>query len=921
MAPGPGDAVEFLKTLWGSYKSDNAQCFTVVDIGVRPYYRHFCRGDDIFNAVREHVTALINTGVNVYYQVLPLAHKPQRGRGGAADVKTGMWLWADLDYKDRVESAPWDGCREYDDHALECYYVEGDKIIHVKRPSLGEVLAYVRDKVGDPTIVVDSGAGYHLYFKLTHEVDAETLRKLEEWVVDTLGADSKSKDLARILRLPGSVNPRVNRRVKVIYTSDAVYDPDELLQRVVKPRPQQRQDGGLRELQEGEILRIVELLREAYVPGRRQALCLYLSGWLAKANISPVSAARIIKTLYESTGDTDPLAQRVSTIAYSYRKAGINIMPYLDKIVEITGTRIYGAGEPLDAEIKGKSGLQEILEETLGEEKAINIITELTEILQTPSPFHGDFVIELIDFEKRIYAIADAKRKVIVFARRMKKNNKLKYQKKVAIVVPTHVVVYDSPIGGVRKYEITFVSNVLQKPLTIGPALLDEIADRLIAEGLVYKRRSIHDALSAVVGGFILRGRAEIRTTIESRGFYHIDDKIVAVGFDTSMPPVDELREALKLLNEIALVWYRQSIDKFATVVKWGATAPFSFARKQRGGWQPWLYLFGDAATGKTTLGRIVLKMWGLDSRHEKSGANIDTVPRLGYVVSESTFPTLVNEPGGALMKDDVVESIKAAIDGRVVRGKYHRGTYVEYPALAPLILTSNRPPPQDDALLRRFKIISFSFGEKIPPERQEEFKRTVEPRLDALSAVGRCIAHHVVNKPALLHASGDELLSLCYDAAGLDRPGWLDYEYTYVEDIVANTIENFVERLKKYVNDMYVRYVGRIAADTPNLFGRFKHLAANDLIPGVEIRLNNVAITKRLLDELGLDIPLKSLAEMMKWEYKPWKKRDGSTTKAAVAPLERIEELLVSEEAHNYTTQNNYNEHYDDYSYDHLRR
>ncbi|MEM0479145.1 MAG: hypothetical protein QXS16_02350, partial [Pyrobaculum sp.] len=133
------EAVEFLRTLWCSYKSDNAQCFTIVDIGARLYFRHFCHDDgDIFNAVYEHVAALMSLdNVNVYHQVLPLARRPERGRGGASDVKVGMWLWADLDYKREVESAEFEGCREYDDYALECYYVEGDKIIHVKRPSLG----------------------------------------------------------------------------------------------------------------------------------------------------------------------------------------------------------------------------------------------------------------------------------------------------------------------------------------------------------------------------------------------------------------------------------------------------------------------------------------------------------------------------------------------------------------------------------------------------------------------------------------------------------------------------------------------------------------------------------------------------------------------------------------------------------------
>ncbi|MEM0479139.1 MAG: hypothetical protein QXS16_02320, partial [Pyrobaculum sp.] len=854
--------------------------------------------------------------VNIYHQVLPLSRKPERGRGSAADVKVGKWLWADLDYKREVESAEFEGCREYDDYALECYYVEGDKIIHVKRPSLGEVLAYVRDKVGDPTIIVDSGAGYHLYFKLSREVDAETLRRLEAWVVDTLGADQHSKDLARILRLPGSVNPRVMRRARVIYTSDAVYDPDELLQRmqlltfasVHKPRHQQ----SLRELSDDEILRIASLLKQAYVPGYRQMLCLYLSGWLAKARVSPVSAARIIKILHRSTGDTDPLAQRLSTISYSYRKAGIDITQYIDKIAEFAGVQLYGVGPPIEAEVevKGKAGIQEIFEAVLDEERAITLLTDLAEIIQAPSPYAGDFIIEIVEYYNRmynrIYVVADTRRKEIVYAFRPSGTNKLVRKERVAVVVPTRVVIYDNPIGGVAKYEITFESKTRRRPLTIGPALLDEIADRLAAEGLVIKRNNIHDALSALVNGYITRGFAEVRTTIESRGFYHVDGKLVTVGVDMSMPPVDELREALKLLNELAWVWFGHVTDKFATVVKWGASAPFAYAKKQAfGEWTQFLYIYGDAATGKTTLGRIVLKLWGLDAAHEKTGANIDTVPRLGHVLSESTFPVLVNEPGGALSKDDVVEAIKAAVDGRVVRGKYHRGSYVEYPALAPLIFASNKMPPLDDALLRRFRVIHFSFSEKIQPERQEEFKRLVEPLLNKLSAIGRCIAHHVVNNQQLLRADGGELLGLCYDAAGFERPNWLSLEYVHYENPYLALTDEIIERLKKLVNDLYTRYIGRLQPDDPNAFGRFKRLVYEDMLPGVlAIDSETVAITTPLLQELGVgkDMSLKSVAEILGFDYK-LVKIGGRVYRAAVAKLSEIEKYLVSNPGAHTTT------------------
>ncbi|MEM4448602.1 MAG: hypothetical protein QW219_04255 [Fervidicoccaceae archaeon] len=190
----------------------------VIKEGIR--YKHFCLDDlkdydTILQRVKEYVSRL-GPSDHVYFQVLPLAQKPEKGRGSERDVKVGRWLWLDLDYKETVEKQEFEGCREGEDHALECYYTESGKVIHVKRPPLSEVLNQVRDRLGvEPWFIVDSGAGYHLYFRLSQEVDASTLKKLEAWLVEELGGDPQSKDLARILRLPGSVNPRVGRLVQL----------------------------------------------------------------------------------------------------------------------------------------------------------------------------------------------------------------------------------------------------------------------------------------------------------------------------------------------------------------------------------------------------------------------------------------------------------------------------------------------------------------------------------------------------------------------------------------------------------------------------------------------------------------------------------------------------------------------------------
>ncbi len=63
-----------------------------------------------------------------------------------------------------------------------------------------------------PSVIVDSGGGYHTYWLLTstrHLVDAserELFSRLQFRFVDWIGGDTQSKDLARVLRIPGTQN-------------------------------------------------------------------------------------------------------------------------------------------------------------------------------------------------------------------------------------------------------------------------------------------------------------------------------------------------------------------------------------------------------------------------------------------------------------------------------------------------------------------------------------------------------------------------------------------------------------------------------------------------------------------------------------------------------------------------------------------
>jgi hypothetical protein len=670
----------------------------------------------------------------------------------------------------------------------------------------------------------------------------------------------------------------------------------------------------LRELADSDIIEIKELLKEAYKPGARQYIWLFLSGWGAKAGISPISVAKILKMLYEETMDDDPVKTRASSIVYSYKKAGIDLAPYASQFEELFGVKPYGLEKEInEEEIKGKTGLQEILEELLGEERALEVIKEIEEKFRVSSPFK-DSVIEILDYDRQIYAVANLRKLLVVRARL--EDKRLVYKERVLIGAPTSVVVYYNPIGGITKYEVTWETDVRPKPLIIGPAPLPEILDRLKAEGLVVAPRLAWDVLSAIIHAYQRKGRAEIRKELETPGFYLLreggKEEIITVGYEIEEPSLDELREALTLLDEIAVNWFSNVRDRFATAIKWWVIAPFSYVVKQWGTFIPALYQQGPPNTRKTTINMIGSKIWGFrypevtSKDGEIPGSTVDTPARLEHWLGKGTFPVCIKEPKSMFENPAVVEMLKSSIESTEARGKYRGGVYSLTPALAILSFTSNTYIPSDPSLVgKRIYVLKYSFTEALNPENKDhkelmdKFESTVLPKLDKLAAIGKYIACRVVEEPKLLRDAtwighrwldvSEKLLIEAYSKAGLTPPEWIKLRYMTetIAEIYEDKRELVREFLVKRINEEYNRFVGRITVEKPeegytriestsrheaDLKTRIEIVLDKQLIPWLLRENDKVLITTGIMQELeeavgGIE-SLKSLAELLGWEY-----------------------------------------------------
>lgn len=158
----------------------------------------------------------IPQGDAVYFGVHPCRErKNEHGRTSNDIVAAINCLYADFDSKD----------------------FEGNK---------GLALAHILKLSSSPTVIVDSGGGYHAYwifespFTISDDNDRQRAARLQACWVGHVGGDPGAKDLARMLRLPGTLNRKYEPpRLVTIYQArwDVFYSFDDLEALFPAPAP------------------------------------------------------------------------------------------------------------------------------------------------------------------------------------------------------------------------------------------------------------------------------------------------------------------------------------------------------------------------------------------------------------------------------------------------------------------------------------------------------------------------------------------------------------------------------------------------------------------------------------------------------------------------------------------------------------
>jgi len=406
--------------------------------------------------------------------------------------------------------------------------------------------------------------------------------------------------------------------------------------------------------------------------------------------------------------------------------------------------------------------------------------------------------------------------------------------------VPIRVVINESPIDGVKTYQITFSHKGAGRPFTVGPNTVKAIVAELQDRGR-YIDKDADKFLTGILTRYEDNDLAEFNNQVLQSGYYLVDNKIV--GYDITQNQNREIgqQEAKDCIYVIEglLPKYRKK-EIIPTVIKWGIVAPFSYVKKchslSGSNWLPALAPYGRKRTGKNTIGIIALAISRKHTVkdkpiHQIGVGSIDSPARLGKAISRTTYPVMSSEVDLANERLRwLVEMIKYAIESTTVRGrhvdKYH---YEDIRALSNIIITSNHRPPKDDAFLTRIIPIHFSRKDDTTPEQKKEFEKWLfdEGRIDKLGVLGDFATKMIIDNPSVLLDNRWEdtaklILKEFYEHAGCkdeEIPKWIDY--ILEEDVSGQADEETELELRAFlvnmINDAYSKYVRTLPLEQQN--------------------------------------------------------------------------------------------------------
>jgi len=697
----------------------------------------------------------------------------------------------------------------------------------------------------------------------------------------------------------------------------------------------------IKTLNDTQILEIKKLLGPAYRKGFRQLIWAYLSYWGAKARIAPECLADILKRLHKETQDEEELRYRASALIYAYKKAEFPLDNFREEVEQVLGLKLDEIPDNIVDEdaVKKYPGLKDLLLSALNDENETNrIIDELSEIFGKYSPFRDPVFVHYVE---NMY-FANKNDRITL----LRKEYHKKIGKTIWVLKATVISAGVSSLTEIRDPKTNEVYWRATWELARGGRLevvgtVEDHLEALRANCLIGVKRYAEDAIQSIFNALAEKGYVERQLALETDGFY-IDEKRQLQC--SRLIPMDEkelkegVKKGIRKLNEVA-VFFDQ--NAFGAMIKAGIILPLSYALKKvkSGSENPRrIYVIGPPGCGKTTLALIAgCYIWGTEiERFFRPFKDISTEARLGKVVSQWTFPTLIDNASDLFIdeKYSAMRSVlNSAEESEFVRSVHVRGRYTSIPALSPLIFTIDSAIAEklNAADKRRAVVVQLGIEhltQKDASEKIREFNHRYGARCEKLGRGGDLMyigqwlmRYYIENWEKIKNKSwlevADEALNALFDYAEEPKPTWLRARVGDKEEVLEIVYEEMKEKVIDVINDYVINIIiekgKKSELETrPGFWDRLNYITNLKVRAGIyaldDGRKYNlpwdktVVFTRKIIEVFLKEriqlTNLKDLANLMGWEYREaFVCRPLGIIKqpAVFAPIETFEEVETS--------------------------
>lgn len=583
----------------------------------------------------------------------------------------------------------------------------------------------------------------------------------------------------------------------------------------------------------------------------------------------------------------------------------------------------------------GVKSIEKFISEEFDTKLALGVVREVNKVL-FPNGNRKTYKLETGSNKWVVMDNQNSEVKFLTFT--TVKNQDISDFTRILLCYPHKIVIHDNPISDSgRTFTITWRTKERHFFKTENMTL-PEIESYLTDHAYVLSPKHLKGTIASIIQISILENLAEIKNEIETPGFYYnvSQDKLVSVGYEVQPVDIDNLNRSLNLIEDLAN-YFQGNEDKLATTLKHGLIAPFSFAKKQMGQplelLIPYLYHYGKSGSGKTTIARIALYYYGQPdpTTNDIGGTEFDTVPRIGEMISRSTFGIVVSEPENCIRSKSCAATLKTCVERVNARRKFKGSRFTNILSLACVQMASNIPLPNIEGLPRRFVQLLYAHSEKKTDDEKKAFMKHFhmeDPEVCSfhrLKYLANFAVHTLTENTEMLKYDwkrlGNVLMINAYDLCEREIPAWLlNYtESVSDEDIDEEEMEELrmffikeinreTKKIKEYsrdtdnpILDEYNDEVKEAADFKEKVF----HVLNNQLLPYVVLRhkkgygYDEVCFTsglRKTLSDNGINCySISSTAQLLGWDY-DGRRINGRPTKCMIVKFEDFLRFLYPE-------------------------